>query len=31
MDDFDEAYHFLKDRGFRNFMGEGKFLVTPFF
>ena len=30
VDDFDEAYQFLKDRGFRNFMGEGNFLVTPF-
>ena len=26
-----KAYQFLEERGFRNFMGEGKLLVTPFF
>lgn len=31
VDDFDEAYQFLEARGFRNFMGEGNLLVTPFF
>ena len=31
VDDFDEAYQFFTDRGFRNFMGEGKLLVTSFF
>ena len=31
VDDFDEAYQFLEERGFHNFMGEGKLLETPFF
>ncbi|MBQ9058604.1 MAG: hypothetical protein IJ125_05430 [Atopobiaceae bacterium] len=30
VDDFDEAYQFLEEHGFRNFMGEGNLLVTPF-
>ena len=30
VDDFDEAYILLEERGFRNCMGEGNLIVSPY-